>query len=498
MPAKHGHKPNCLKRVISGLAVLTLSAHPLLAQQTSVAKPNILFIAIDDLNDWVGCLGGYPGKVHTPNIDRLAKKGILFTQAYCSSPMCNPSRTALWTGKRPSTTGVYGQYSQWDDNRTTIKTIFQLFKDNGYQLYGGGKIFHHGKEVHDAPFFDELYPFNYAPYPANEKNAGFLRYARHSITEEEMPDYKLVSWCIERLNRKEAPPFFIVPGIFKPHTPLWIPEKFFDLYPLDKIVEPTIPKDEFDDIPEWGKTLANKKLRYDPIEKSGQAREVIQAYLAAISFVDNQVGRLVDAVENNPGAENTIIVLWSDHGFHLGEKYHFAKATLWEESARIPFIIYAPGFQNGKICDRPMDSIDIYPTLAELCRLTPPADLDGQSMVPLLKNPKMKWKPAITMLQRNNETVRSEEWRYIRYADGSEELYRHRDDPEEHHNLAGHKEYGFVKKALSASLPETPVIDGLPYPFHTGYIPPEIREEFEATKPDRQKNWIPPARYSNP
>lgn len=198
-------------------------------------KPNVLFIAIDDMNDWVNCLGGYAGTVHTPNIDALAQRGTLFTQAYCSSPMCNPSRVALWTGKRPSTTGVYGQYAQWDDNRTTVKTTFQLFKENGYNVYGGGKIFHHGNEVHDDPAFDEPLPFTHSARPKDDRKAGFMRYGKLYLAEEEMPDYKLVSWCIGKLNRPHDKPFVIVPGIFRPHTPLWVPEKFFDLYPLEEI-----------------------------------------------------------------------------------------------------------------------------------------------------------------------------------------------------------------------------------------------------------------------
>ena len=461
----------------------------------SQKKPNVLFIAVDDLNDWIGCLGGYPGTVYTPNIDRLAKQGTLFTRAYCSSPMCNPSRTALWTGKRPSTTGVYGQYSQWDDNRTQNKTIFQHFKDNGYRIVGGGKIFHHGKEVHDDPAFDELFPFSYAPYPNNEKTAGFLRYARHTIRKEEMPDDQLVSWCIEQLNRDDNKPFFMVPGIFKPHTPWWVPEKFFDLYPLDQIAVQATPNNEFDDIPEWGKKLADKEHRFNPVIDSGNAAEAIQGYLAAISFADHQIGRLLNALEKSPHANNTIVILWSDHGFHLGEKYHFAKSTLWEESTRIPFIIYAPGLNNAQVCDRPMDTIDIYPTLTELCGITPPSGIDGISMVPLLKNLHMEWKPAVTMLQYQNITVRSEKWRYIRYVDGSEELYSHTKDPGEHRNLANLPEYKDIIQELSKSIPESFIINALPYPFHKGYIPPQIRDEFQQTLEQRQKEWVAPEKY---
>lgn len=464
-------------------------------EAAAAKQPNIVFIAIDDMNDWVGCLNGYSGKVHTPNIDALAEKGMLFTQAYCCSPMCNPSRTALWTGKRPSTTGVYGQYAQWDDNRTTVKTLFQLFKDNGYDLYGGGKIFHHGKEVHPDPAFNEILPFAHSGPPEKARKAGFLRYGKLHISEEEMPDYQLVSWCIDKLNQPHEKPFVIVPGLFRPHSPHWVPEKFFDFYPLEKIRVPEIPANEFDDIPEEGRKLANREHRYDPVQASGKIAEFIQAYLASITFADSQVGRMVKAVENSPYADNTIIVLWSDHGYHLGEKFHFAKSTLWEESARMPCIMYVPGITDGTNCTQPMDSIDIYPTLADLCGITLQTDIDGTSMVPLLKNPVIKWKPAVTMLQYKNVTVRSEDFRYIRYVDGSEELYDHRSDPGEHKNLAANPELKSEKEKLEKYIPENFVIDALPCPFHTGYIPPQIRDEFKRTLKERQNNWIPPETY---
>lgn len=244
-----------------------------------------------------------------------------------------------------------------------------------------------------------------------------------------------------------------------------------------------------------GIRLADKEHRYDPVVATGRVAEVIQAYLAAVSFVDNQVGRMVDAIGKSPYADNTIIVLWSDHGYHFGEKFHFAKSTLWEESARMPCIIYAPGVTDGANCDRPMDTIDIYPTLADLCGITPPKDIDGISMVPLLRNPAMEWKPAVTMLQYTNVTVRSDDFRYIRYADGGEELYDHRIDPGEHKNLAANPEYKSTKEKLARHVPESFVIDALPYPFHKGYIPPHIRNEFERTRSARQESWIPSDRY---
>lgn len=461
-------------------------------------RPNVLFLCIDDLNDWVGCLGGYPGSSHTPHIDQLADEGVLFTRAYPSSPMCNPSRVALWTGKRASTTGCYGQYVQWNDTRVETTTLMQRFKNDGYQLIGGGKIFHHGKEVHDDPAFDDLRSFHHSGHPKTAKKVGKMRYGVTHYEDEQMHDHQLVDWCIERLEETTEQPFFMVAGIFRPHAPHWVPQKYFDFYPIDEVIEPNIPVGEMKDIPSRGIKMADAENRYWPVKKSGKIKEVIQAYLASVSFCDAQVGRLMNALRKSPHRDNTIVVLWSDHGFHLGEKQHFAKSTLWEESGRIPFIIHDPrSMIKGVQCGKPMDSVDIYPTLLDLCDIKAPNDLDGISFKKLLADPVAEWKPAVMMLQRNNVAVRSERFRYIRYEDGGEELYDHNEDGGEHTNLAGNPEMLPVIKKLSLHIPKNWAVNGLPFPFHKGYIPPLIREEFEKTKLDRQEGWEAPVRYKS-
>lgn len=475
------------------LLILSLCA---LSTQAAEVKPNVIFLCIDDLNDWVNCLSGYPGKVYTPNIDKLAKRGLLFTRAYPSSPMCNPSRVALWTGKRPSTTGAYGQYVQWDDTRVETVTMMQRFRNAGYRVLGGGKIFHHGKEVHDDPAFHELRSFHYSGYPKGAQRAGFLRYGITEYNNEKMHDHQLVSWCIDRLNKPQSKPFFMVAGLFRPHSPLWVPQTYFDLYPIEEIVEPEVPAHEMDDIPEIGLKMADSDKRYWPVKKSGKIKEVIQSYLASISFCDAQVGRLVDALGKSEHASNTIIVLWSDHGFHLGEKLHFAKSTLWEESGRIPFIVFDPRtMKEGGICGRPMDSVDIYPTLLDLCDIKIPLDIDGKSFKRLLKDPNAAWKPAVMMLQRNNVAIRSERFRYIRYEDGTEELYDHEKDPHEHKNISKNPEMRATIDALGEYIPKEWAINGLPYPYHKGYIPPLVLKEYQDTQKERQNNWLAPKRY---
>jgi len=438
--------------------------------KTKANRPNVLFIAIDDLNDWVGCLNGYPGKVHTPNIDRLAGKGVLFTNAHICASICNPSRAALWSGKRPSTSGIYNNEQHLFECAPKTVTLAKLFHKNGYKVLGGGKVYHHAKWHWMDDGFDEYKPFRYAPWPKDNKKVSYMRWGKLDGPMEQMPDYQLASFAIDHLNQKHDKPFLLIPGIFRPHTPLWTPRKYYDMYPLEDIVLPETIENDLDDIPPRGKSFANPKW-YDPFVKGGYTKEVIQAYLAAISFVDDQVGRIIDALEKSAYADNTIVVLWSDHGFHLTEKRHFFKMTLWEESTRIPFIMRVPGLTKpGAKCSRPIDTIDIYPTLADLCQIKlKKGAVDGVSIRPLLENPEAKWeKPALTFLT-NNVSVRGQRWRYIRYDDGTEELYDHDTDPHEWTNLASKPGHEKIKQRLAKWIPKK---FAEPAPFREGFIPP--------------------------
>jgi arylsulfatase A-like enzyme len=470
------------------LTILFLAA----AITTSVtAKPNVLFLAVDDMKDWVNCLGGYEGTVHTPNIDRLAKRGTLFTNAHCASPKCAPSRAAIMTGLRPSTTGLYDNGHWWKPNFPKIDTIPMHFRKHGYTVAGAGKIFHHtaGNNplgqwddfqrlvFRDDPWYRSVklnYPWSkVGPYPKgfpfskmkglpHENDWGSL-----PIEEAEYDDTGTADYVINFLKSHPgpraasakagaAPHFFLACGLFRPHLPWYAPKKYFDLYPLKDVVLPKVKADDLEDIPTAGKKFA--KARQSDLEKILKAdrwRQAVQAYLASISFADAQVGRVLDALDASPHAKNTIVMLWSDHGWHLGEKGHWHKSTLWEEATRIPFIVAAPGMKPGRY-SKPVSLIDIYPTLNELAGLKPNPSHDGTSLVPLLRNPRAKWnRPAMIQYGSGNVAIRSERHRYIRYRNGGEELYDLKTDPYEWHNLAADPNQQKVKAGLAKWLPKT-------------------------------------------
>jgi arylsulfatase A-like enzyme len=272
----------------------------------------------------------------------------------------------------------------------------------------------------------------------------------------EMGDGHAIQWAIDFLNQKHAKPFYLAVGTFRPHLPWYAPKKYFDLYPLSAIELPDVKADDLDDVPEPGQKLAKQTLQdYNLVVQTGKYKEAVQAYLAAISFVDSLLGRLLDALDYSEYGKNTIIVFWSDHGWHLGEKNHWHKMTLWERATRVPFIISAPGYKTNITINQPVNLIDIYPTLVELCQLSPKQDLDGNSLIPLLTDPQKNWHPTVTTMNRGNHAVRDERWRYIQYSDGSEELYDHKQDPHEWTNLAKNPEFESIKKKLQKWLPSS-------------------------------------------
>ena len=418
-------------------------------------RPNVLFIAIDDLNDWVGHLGGNPD-VKTPHLDRLARRGVSFANAHCAAPACNPSRAALMSGLRPSTTGVYKNSHNWVDTLADTTTLGEHFRGRGYRVIGGGKIFH--GNLNSAKYWEEYYTRRELPPPETPYNGldkAHFDWKALDVTEEEMPDYKLVSWAIEKMSEKHGRPLFLAVGIVKPHLPWYAPQKYFDMYPKDKITLPKVPDDDLDDVPPIGLRMANPGGDHKAVVESGQWRDAVQAYLATITFVDDQVGRLIDALDQSPMAANTVVVLWSDHGWHLGEKHHWRKFTLWEEATRAPLIFEAPGVTRpGGLCDRPVDFLGIYPTLADLCGLPIPGHVQGVSLRPLLENPEAPWdRMALTTHGRGEHGVRSPRWRYIRYHDGAEELYDHAADPMEWKNLADQAQHAALKSQLGQWMP---------------------------------------------
>ncbi|MEE2706642.1 MAG: sulfatase [Planctomycetota bacterium] len=451
-------------------------------------RPNVLFICADDLKDWLGCLGGHPD-VKTPNIDRLARRGMLFTNAHCPATTCNPSRVATMTGLWPSTTGIYGNAQWFRPLLPDAVTIPQHFRTHGYRVVGGGKVFHSGNVtdgfnppdqwheyfelVRDNPWHHPFKGLNWPKgFPLNElenvkrgvappSGPSQFDWGPFDKTDLEMGDGQMVGWAIDFLSRQHDRPFFLAAGIYRPHLPWYAPRKYFDLYPIDNIRMPPRKADDLDDVPRYGQQLARDMNgdEFDLVVATGTYRSAVQAYLASISYVDALVGRLVAALDNSRHADNTIIVFWSDHGWHLGEKGHWHKTTLWEEATRVPLIVVAPDVTRPDLrCSRPASLVDIYPTLIDLCRLTRKQELDGMSLTPWLRDPEMRReRPVLSTRGYGNHALRSDRWRYIRYADfhgGGEELYDHQTDANEWHNLAADPKHAAVKQDLARWLPK--------------------------------------------
>ena len=455
-------KPVC-QQILSVLIVISLWSG-IVATAESADRPNILFIAIDDQNDWFGCMQGHP-QVQTPAIDALAARGTLFLNAHCQSPLCNSSRTSLMTGLRPSTTGIYG-LAPWFRNLEKWKgtvSLPQYLSKHGYRTYTTGKIYHggSGRRRNDREF-DVIGPP--AGVGVRPEKKLVQTPAKHPLVDwgvfphrdEDKGDWKVASWAVEQLDARPQEPFFLSVGFFLPHVPCYATQKWFDLYPeQDLVLPPFLPNDRAD-TPRFSWYLHWKlpEPRMKFLQEADQWKNLVRSYLACTSFVDSQVGRVLAALERNGLADNTIVVLWSDHGWHLGEKEITGKNTLWDRSTRVPLIFAGPGINSGR-CTQPAELLDMYPTLLELCSLPKNDRLEGHSLMPQLKNAsaKREW-PAITTHNHDNHGIRSEKWRYIRYADGSEELYDMQRDPNEWHNLAGKEQYAEVIAAHKNFLPQ--------------------------------------------
>jgi arylsulfatase A-like enzyme len=409
-------------------------------------KPNILFIAIDDQNDWIGCMKGHP-QVKTPNIDGLASKGMLFSNAHCQSPLCNSSRISVMTGLRPSTTGVYGlaptirQVEEFKD----VVTLPQYLKRNGYTTYMGGKIFHggYGRQKKHAEFDHVGPPAGVGVKPPKKlvdtpTSNPWVDWGTFDHRDEEKGDWTVASYGVETLDAKPQEPFFLSVGFFLPHVPCYVTKKWYDMYPEETLELPPFLADDRNDTPRFSWHLHWKlpEPRHEFLVRTNQWKNLVRSYLASTSFVDSQVGRVLDALERNGYADNTIVVLWSDHGFHLGEKEITGKNTLWDRSTRVPLIFAGPGVLRGQTCSQPAELLDLYPTLLELTGLPKNEALEGLSLMPqLIDSTTKRMRPAITTHNHDNHGIRSQNWRFIQYADGSEELYDMKADPNEWKNL---------------------------------------------------------------
>lgn len=441
---------------------------PSLYAQSSAKKYNVLFIAADDLNTDIGCYG-HP-LVKTPNIDRLAKRGIRFDKAYCQFPLCNPSRSSLLTGLNPDVTRVFNNSTFIRENIPDVVTIPQLFKNNGYYSARVGKVFHYGVpgDIGTNGLDDSLswvQRVNPKGRDKTEENkitnlvpgrglGSTLAYLAADGNDEEQTDGKVAAEAIKLMQENKTDPFFLTVGFFRPHSPYVAPKKYFDLYPLDKIILPQEPANDLEDIPEaafftkppnWGLSEAKRK-------------EAIRAYFASISFMDAQVGKVLDALDKLKLADKTIIVMWSDHGYNLGEHGQWMKQSLFENAARVPLLISVPGGLKGKVSGRTVELVDLYPTLADLCNLPVTQKLSGKSLKPLLLNPDAEWnRAAYTQLVRGKVTgrsVRTERWRYTEWDGGKAgaELYDEQNDPGEITNLVKKPAYAVTVKSLSELL----------------------------------------------
>ncbi|MEM9480756.1 MAG: sulfatase [Verrucomicrobiota bacterium] len=424
---------------------------------TAADKPNVLFIAIDDLNHWVTHLGRNP-QAQTPNIDRLAAMGTTFTHAYCAVPACEPSRAAIMGGRRPWTTGCYLNGDLWKEHQPSGDGLSAQFLKESYYVAGAGKIYH-GIGDHRPEEWTEFMSRKglHSNGPGVEKYDGYHDDVVHpDLKDEDIVDWHSANYIIERLGKKHDKPFFLACGLYKPHLAFVAPRKYYDAFPFESIQLPPHLENDLDDLPPAGVKMARPDQDHAKFLKSGRWKAAIQSYLATCAYTDMNVGRLLDALEKGPNKNNTIIVLWTDHGWSLGEKQHWRKFALWEEPTRTPYIWVVPGVtQPGTRCDRTVDLTSFYPTLCDLAGIEKPDHLDGHSITKLLKNPKAEWKhPAMTTHGRGNHTVRTESHRYIRYANGDEELYDSVNDPYEYTNLAGKDESAAVIKKLAAFLPK--------------------------------------------
>lgn len=465
-------------------------------------KPNILFIAVDDLNDWVGFLGGHPDmKIHTPNIDRLAASSMIFTNAHTPAPACAPTRAAILTGVHHTRSGAekvyWGDGPKWREFEALkdVETIEQFFKNRGYKTLGAGKIYHSQappwtptSQVEPSNW-DFYYPSAYISHPYQIRapqeviypkdvdnegrpggNKGWWTWGPIPVSDEKMADYHVVDWAKYQLTQKHDKPFFLATGVWKPHDPWEVPQKYFDMYPLEKIVLPECKKDDLEDAFDHGRRWIHKW-----VVDNDQWKKVVQSYAASITFSDAMLGRLLDAFEKSEYAKNTIVILWSDHGMHMGEKENIEKFTLWERSTRVPLIISVPGLTRaGSRCEQPVSLMDLYPTLVDLAGFDKPSHLDGQSLLPQINNPATETNPVITSYKFSwskdpiiGHAVRSMRYRYIYYPEiNLEELYDHSTDPNEWNNTAYKKENKEIivdhRNVLLQMLPELLWKDGNP------------------------------------
>lgn len=429
------------------------------------SQPNVVVVVIDDLNDWVGYLGNT--QVITPHIDALAARSTAFLRAYCNDPLCNPSRSSAWSGLSVQDTQVYDNWASLRSTNPSAVLLQNWMQQHGYEVAQYGKVNHVYSGV------PEPYP---PALPANNQQCsgivpgsnpeGAFDWAGMAVDDSAMPDYQYTQSGIDFLNQPHGAPFMLCVGMVRSHLAWYVPQQYIDLYPLDKVVVPTPPPNDLADIPPAGQQVA--RWPFDAlacVQNQGLWASAVQAYLASITFVDGQVGRLMSALDASAYADNTVVVLWSDNGFHLGQKFHWNKQALWEQTTRVPFIVRTPGQTQGATVSAAVSLYDFMPTVLDLTGVAAPYALAGRSLRPLLQDAATPWDHPVVMtnavMDAQNKyatglfdyAVRTNQWRYIRYRDGSGELYDDLGDPQEITNLAGVAANSSLIASLNALLP---------------------------------------------
>ncbi len=446
-------------------------------------KPNVIFFVLDDLNDWINPLGYNQAK--TPNLDRLAESGVTFKNAHAPASYCAPSRTAIFTGLQSTTTGCYqDEVYHWD--YPNLVPLQMAFKQGGYNAYGAGKLFHHRAGFVDLRGWDEFFarsqeikdmgyemggrgsdyltpnPTPYSSYytKTDKKITGgsFMEWGPIADSLEEKVTATIrTNWACDVLKKKHEKPFFLALGLYHPHFPNYAPQKYFDIYDLEKIQVPELKADDLDDLPEvMRKKMTNRSKIQKTLEEVGAVKEAVQGYLAAVSYADAMLGRILDTLEDSPYKDNTVVVMWSDQGYHHGEKGNWGKHTLWKETSHVPLIFAGNNIPKNKTVDATVGLIDLYPTLIELCNLPKQHKMDGESLVSSIRKPSSAKDRNLFVPyhERGSYAVINSDWRYIYYKEGTEELYNLKHDPNEWYNLAGKEENKLVIHDLQKAAPD--------------------------------------------
>ena len=447
-------------RLLTLFAALFASATLRNAVAADATKPNVLLLVVDDLNSWLlGDTNCYAGKVVAPNIRRPAESGVVFTRADCAAPVCSPSRTALFSGVRPWQSGLYDNGLDMSASEALKKAtpLSVVFQSAGYYTASFGKV-GHGWDLRKS--WDDYQPHRRDPNPPG---APFLPFTRGEQDwgpthrpEEKMNDTSYADAAIAQIQKKHDRPFLVACGLIHPHMPWYVPQKYFDLFPLDEIAPPSILKNDLDDVPPLGQAFGKGKAKFvDQVMEHGLHKDAVRAYLATTAYSDAQIGRVLDALEKSAYRDNTIVMLMSEHGFHFGEKHHWQKSTLWEEATHCLLMFRAPGTTKpGGNCERFVSLQDVYCTLTELGGLKAPDYVEGRSLVPLLKQPDAAWEStAITAYGDRYITIRNERFRCIRYREGQDELYDCTNDPHEWSNQINNRDFTSALADLRSKVP---------------------------------------------